>query len=195
LLKERLLKYSPDLVLVAINNTDIGDIGIRGGMERFLPDGSIKFKAGPWWEPIYAVSHISRLFFDAFGYEKFLYAGSDKEIAESKTNIVKIITAFRELSLKSHFRLIIIFHPTKDEIYSNEMKLQDVMREVSENNKIEILDMLNYYSEKEKINSTNSSDYYWKYDGHHNARGYAAFARGVEWKLKETGILDSLMKK
>lgn len=194
LLKEKLLKYRPDLVLVAINSSDIADIVARGGMERFLPDGSVEFKKGPWWEAIYAVSHISRLFFDAFGYENFLYFGSEKEIAESKTNIVEIISAFKELSMKNNFKLIVIFHPYRTEINSKELELKTEMN-VSIHNNIEVFDMLNYFSEKEEINSTNSGDYFWQYDGHHNAKGYEAFARGVEWKLKETGIIDSLMKK
>jgi len=194
LLKERLLKYRPDLVMVAINNSDISDIVARGGMERFLPDGSVEFKKGPWWEAIYAISHISRLFFDAFGYENFLYFGSEKEITESKTNIVEIISAFKELSMKNNFKLIVIFHPYRTEINSKELELRTEMN-VLIHNDIDVFDMLNYYSEKEKINSTNSGDFYWKHDGHHNAKGYAAFARGVEWKLKEMGIMDSLMKK
>ena len=193
LLKEKLLKYNPDLIMVAVNSTDIGEIASRGGMERFLPDGSIKFKEGPWWEPIYAVSHISRLFFNAFGYEKFLYFSTDKDICESKTKIVNTISAFKELSLKNHFKLIVIFHPFREEINSNELKLKTEMS-VSINNKIEVFDMLHYFSEKEKISSTNSGDYFWKHDGHHNAKGYEAFARGVEWKLKEAGIIDSLIK-
>jgi len=75
------------------------------------------------------------------------------------------------------------------------MGVGNVMERISKDNKVEVLNMCAYFREKEKINSTNSNDYFWKYDGHHNAKGYAAFARGVEWKLKQTGILDSLLQK
>ena len=47
LLKERLLKYNPNMVIVAINSSDIDDLIIRGGMERFQPGGILKYKEGP----------------------------------------------------------------------------------------------------------------------------------------------------
>jgi hypothetical protein len=47
LLKDRLIRYKPDLVLLALNASDLNDLLIRGGMERFLPDGSVKYKNPP----------------------------------------------------------------------------------------------------------------------------------------------------
>jgi lysophospholipase L1-like esterase len=195
LLKERLLKYRPDLVVLAVNCSDISDILLRGGMERFQPDGTLKYNPAPCWEPIYAISHISRLVFSAMGYNSILIKEDETEFQKSKENIVEILRSFKTLSEKEHFHLIMVFHPIKREINSNKLELKSVMEEVSLNNKIDVLNMLDYYKNIEKMVSTNSNEYFWKYDGHHNAKGYAAFARGVEWKLKQTGILDSLINK
>jgi lysophospholipase L1-like esterase len=195
LLKQRLLKYKPDIVLVAINKSDINDIAVRGGMERFKPDSTVEFNAAPWFEPIFAVSHISRLFFDAFGYTNLLFSFTDKQVAESKIKISQIITSFKDLSIKNKFNFIVIFHPHKNEIDKHKFEFEDMIKPLEAREDITVLNMFTYFSEIEKIDSSNSQNYFWKYDGHHNAKGYAAFARGVEWKLKETGILDSLMQK
>jgi hypothetical protein len=194
LLKERLLKYKPDLVLLAVNNSDISEILIRGGMERFRPDGTLKYNPAPWWEPIYAMSHISRLLFSALGYNDILLKDDQTELLKSKQKIIDIICTFKKLSEKGNFKLVVIFHPFKSEINLNKLELESVMKSVSANNDVEVLNMLKYYN-NEKIDSNNSNDYFWKQDGHHNAKGYAAFASGVEWKLKQIGIIDSLMCK
>jgi len=195
LLKERLLKYKPDLVFIAINNSDIDDIAVRGGVERFKANGSVKFNSAPCWEPLYAVSHISRLIFDALGYSKQLFEFSDKQILDSKNKIIEVISEFKELSVQKNFKFVVIFHPTKKEIDDNKMSLENVMDTVEGIYNVEVLDMLKYFKNKEKINQENSSSYFWKQDGHHNAKGYKVFANGVEWKMKEMGIIDSLISK
>ncbi len=195
LLTDKLLKYKPDLVVLAVNNSDISDIILRGGMERFQPDGTLKYNSAPWWEPIYATIHISRLVFSAVGYNSILVKEDNAEYSKAKEKIAEVLCRFKTLSEKEHFKLIVVFHPVKSEINSNNLELKSVISKVSENNSIDVLNMLDYFIKIEKINAANSKEYYWKKDGHHNAKGYAAFARGVEWKLKESGILDSLFRK
>ena len=39
LFRGRLLKYKPSMVIVTVNNTDIPEVMIRGGFERFAQDG------------------------------------------------------------------------------------------------------------------------------------------------------------
>ncbi|MBU0487848.1 MAG: hypothetical protein KKA07_07995, partial [Bacteroidetes bacterium] len=60
LLERKLMIYKPDLVIVAVNTTDVDDIIVRGGMERFV-DGSIEYNSGPWWEFFYQFSYIVRV--------------------------------------------------------------------------------------------------------------------------------------
>jgi hypothetical protein len=42
------------MVLLTINSTDFADFIYRGGLERFKENGKLKFRFGPWFEPIYA---------------------------------------------------------------------------------------------------------------------------------------------
>lgn len=53
--------YRPQEIIVLLNTTDIGEVMTRGGKERFLTNGKVKYNNGPWWEPIYAVSFVGRL--------------------------------------------------------------------------------------------------------------------------------------
>ena len=195
LLKNKLLKYKPDLVLLSINSTDLQDIFIRGDMDRFQADSSVRFRNPPWWEPIYAMSHISRLLFSAMGYNELLYKESETDFKKEKQIIIENINDYCKLADGNNFKLVVIFHPGKGEIESGQMDLSDIHDDLKRSNKVEVFDMLNYFIKEEKISSINCGQYYWKNDGHHNAKGYELFARGVEWKLKEMGIIDSLMKK
>jgi hypothetical protein len=198
LLKEKLLKYKPDLVILTLNATDISDVTIRGGIERFQPDGSLKYNKPPWFEPVYATSHLSRLIFDnVLKYDELLIKRSKNRYVpeEMVRKIYDCLLLFKELSIEYHFRLLIVFHPLNYEVLCNRLDLAPVMAGISADSTIGLLDMLWYFRTKESIGQTNFSSYFWKFNGHHNAKGYAAFARGIEWKLDELGIVDSLMQK
>jgi hypothetical protein len=195
LLKEKLLKYKPDLVILTTNFSDISDIMIRGGSERFQSDGTLKYNKPPIWEPVYAMSRISRLVFSALDYNEEFMKNNRIDESYSKSKIFQAILKFTELSMLNDFKLIVVFHPSKQEIEQNKMALSDVLDAVRLKTKINYVNMLDYYRTMEHIDSSNCSRYYWVHDGHHNAKGYEVFARGVELKLKEMGILDSLRAK
>ena len=195
LLKEKLLKYNPDLVIVCINISDISDILVRGGIERFQSNGTVKFKKPPWWEPIYATLRISRLIFDnLLGYNELLQKESESNYEASKKKILEAIYLFDNLANMENYKLLVVFNPMKNEIDEGKSAFSDEISKINKNTNIEVLDLLEFYKTL-KINSSNSNKYFWKYDGHHNAKGYEIFAKGVVWKLNEMGIIDSLKKK
>ena len=193
LLKEKLLKYKPDIVLLAINFTDITDVAARGGMQRFQPDGTIRFNKAPYWEPVYAMSYISRLFFAAMGYNVNLL--NSAQCMDAETKITEIISNFDSLCSNNNCKLVLIFHPNKSEISRQKMQMDGIFQSIKAKGHPETLNLLDYFTKIEKIDASNASSYYWVEDMHNNAKGYAAFARGVEWKLKQMGIIDSLIYK
>lgn len=195
LLREKLLKYKPDLVVLSINCSDIEDVLIRGGMERFQKNGTLKYNQPQAYEPLFAMSRISRLFYSAIGYNEVLIKPDKTNKNYCKEKIIEAIEKFNELGLNNNFSFIVIFNPLKNDFFTKSMELSYVMDDIRTLKNINSFDMLNYYMNVEKIDTSSCSNYYWVNDGHHNAKGYAVFARGVEWKLKEMGIIDSLMKK
>jgi len=66
ILEEKLFAYQPDAVIYLINNSDVNDIIFRGGNERFLADGTTKFKSAPWFHAIFRFSHVARLILQEF---------------------------------------------------------------------------------------------------------------------------------
>lgn len=197
LLKTKLLKYKPDLVILCINSSDIEDIRIRGGWERFKADGTVIYNNPPWWEPLYAGFRFLRPAFHLAGYNEMLLKENDPQSfdPESGKKLEAVIEAFGQLATLQNFRLLVVFHPTRAENEAGNAPWSKLARDTEKNGVYDVLDLLQYFKVTRRVKPENSYLYYWPYDGHHNSRGYAAFAEGVEWKLLQTGILDSLINR
>jgi len=192
LLKEKLLKYKPDLVLLALNNSDISDVIIRGGMGRFKSDGTLIFNKAPNWEPIFAVSYLSRFVFkNALKYNDILVKRNSEKYQIARTQIFQALKQIQELALKNNFEFVVVFHPVKDEISKGKLDLADVLSRVKKETQIVNFNLLEYFLDMEGINSSNFDQLYWEHDGHHNALGYEKFANGIEWKMKKMNIIQS----
>jgi len=194
LLRDKLMKYNPDLVLMAVNQTDIYDALIRGGMERFKADSTLN-ELMPKWERLYALSYITRLIIhNVLKYDDYLFKKTDydKNMGKGIEMIYTAVKLTNALVTGNHSDFIVIFHPSKDEIKSQNFILKKLIHQLEAETHIKFIDLFEYYSTTEKMSKHNLIEYYWPLDSHHNANGYAVFARGVEWKLKQMGIIDSL---
>lgn len=190
LLKECLLKYEPDLVLLTLGSSDFDFYTFRGGFERFTPE-SVQFRKGPRWEKLYAVSYIFRfLINDQLHYRKFLLPEDyKKDSVKAMNDIDQCTRQFYQLSLENKFRLVVVFYDDRDNRYTF------LINKLKQEKMIPVIDLFEYNKNVEKITRHNKSIYYWPVDGHYNAKGYDLLARGVLWNLKEMGILDSLFVK
>ena len=195
LFKGKMLKYKPDLLILSINMSDISDVIVRGGMERFQPNDKLKYNDEPWWAVIYNTTHISRILFTSvLGYNDLFFKEGDGKDKFAIKQIFDGILLFKTLCNDNNVKLLVVFNPIKSEIINNRIELDDVMKKVELDGDIFCLNLLEFFSIS-GITKDNCSNYYWKYDGHHNAKGYELYARGVEWKLNQMGILDSLIIK
>lgn len=119
MLKHKLLHYNPDLVIVSVNNSDIDDILYRGGMERFHEDGTTHFRKGPWFEKLYAISHLARYIIEKpLGYDPRLIKRSKKKQVnrDSQRAIASCMSRFQQLGRENEFKLMAILHPVPDEL-------------------------------------------------------------------------------
>ncbi|MDD4236836.1 MAG: GDSL-type esterase/lipase family protein [Bacteroidales bacterium] len=170
------LQFKPDIVVVCINYSDIQDVLFRGGYERFKPDG-VKFKRGPWWEPIYAMSHLSRLFFRLkFNQSLIAYNAYDREQEKSLSIIKTTIDSIKQLSDNNSIELVFVFHPMKESVKEGKNPFKEVIEELNDED-ISTINLFEYYSKPEIVSNIN--DYYWVKDGHHNAKGYKLMAEGI----------------
>jgi lysophospholipase L1-like esterase len=180
------LQFIPDIVVVCINHSDVQDVLFRGGYERFTKDG-VNFKKGPWWEPIYAMSHLSRLFFRLkFNQSLISYKAYDREQEKSLGIIKTTLDSINQFSNYNSIKSLFVFHPMKESVKDGENPFNDMIEVLSDEG-IATINLFEYYSKPEIAN--NIKDYYWVKDGHHNAKGYKLMAEGIYEGFCENYIL------
>lgn len=197
LLHERLLSVDPDLVIVAINTTDVYDIAARGGMERFQPDGSTMYSvAPPSWEWLYGISFIFRhVVHDLLRYD-WLFM-TPHEIAKARRDALSLITsavdAFADLSQEAGFGLLIVTHPQRWEVRVNNYNYDfgDVVSYLEGNAGVASIDLLDYYTAKGIMNEENASEFYWPVDGHHTGPGYQAMGDAIADAVKRLQLISN----
>ena len=195
LLKEKLLPFKPDLLIIAINHSDVYDVVIMGGMERFQDDDSTVFSGkAPSWEWAYAISYIFRhMIHDIFQYNYFFIKNRVMESEERKAveKIRSVIYDFKRLSQENSFDLLVVIHPVNWEIkYGGYLlSFNPLIIELKNEQGISLIDLLDYYKVNNLITKENSSDYFWRIDLHHNTKGYEVMGNAITNKIVELDLL------
>jgi len=190
LLEKKLLKYAPDLVLLALNTTDFEFYNFRGGFERFTANG-IKFRNAPCWEKLYATSYIFRFYINNLLKYQNLISPKENEAnyANAQYDIYNCILKFYNLSLKNKFQLVIVLvDDTKNDYFPIIEKLKQLKT-------IPVIDLFEYNKNIADVTINNRNKYYWEVDGHCNSNGYNLFAEGVLYNLMKMGTIDSINSK
>lgn len=184
-LRDRLLKYKPDIVVYSNGSNDLlFDHLIYGGMERFAPDSTVKNKyKNHSWLWLYEVSHLFRAIMNVAGYDATLFGIADRKQNEitSISDARKIAADYSRLAINNHFECIEIIRVDKDEIEQGcyKFNLQQLTAGIVPTQNFSRLSLLQYYTDSLGINEKNCHEYFWKTDGHHNAKGYNAMAKGI----------------
>ncbi len=193
LLKKNLLGFKPKIVLLSINQSDIYDVVLRGGFERFTSNGKITLKERPWWEFFYQFSFIIRhIVHDIFKINRQLM--SDKTYRdEVKVALDKlqqcVVSDFKNLAIDNKFELIVILHPMQYELENNSFNLDPLFYSLKKDKLITTINL------KEEFNILKSkfqfqySTLYWQNDMHHNSKGYQLWATIMAEKISFTKTL------
>jgi lysophospholipase L1-like esterase len=195
LLREKLLSYHPDLVIVAINITDVWDITLRGGLERFRPDGSVGVPhAAPPWEWLYGISYLSRpVVHGLLGYDEYLIARSAVSARQQAAvaDMRATVTAFTTLAEEHGFRLLFLLHPLAYEVEQGHYDpvFDGFVAGVKQMPGIEALDVLGEWQARQILTPENVWSFYWPIDWHHNAQGYAALGQAAAEKVLRMNML------
>lgn len=181
LLEQKVVHYHPDIVTLTINESDLNDIAIRGGKERFHADSTMHFRDAPSWEWLYGASFIARLVaIDALGFDVTLHVSqsqAEKEHLQVMQVLNECIDTFHQVCLKNNIRPIFIFHPIGREMKSGHMEFEKTMR-YTKSKGYEYINMLEYF-QQHGVTPKNSTNYFWSFDAHNNANGYKLFAKGI----------------
>ena len=184
LLADRLCKYEPDVVFEFINSSDIGDVIVRGGFERFGADSSTHFKPAPWWENIYAHSYIARLIIRNGLHLNSLYLSEDenrKATQQAIETLDSCVDKFQTLCNQKGIRCVFVFQPAYFDFGLGKPECQPLIK-YADSRKYEAIDLFDFF-EKNGVTAQNAGNYFWPIDNHNNNTGYALFAKAVKSKL------------
>lgn len=179
LLERRLIRYNPKIVIVCMNNSDISDVIVRGGKERFN-NGTVKYSEGPWWEFFYSYSYIFRNITHSIFHLNYLLLTDKQNEIESKIAIEKlkesIVTDYENLAKKYSFKLVVVLHPMQYELEQKKFMIGDLFSEFKKDTSILTVNLYSEYSALQKNRQYNFKDLYWQTDLHHNSTGYRLWA-------------------
>jgi lysophospholipase L1-like esterase len=191
------VNLKPDLVLLALNNSDINDVYTRGGNDRFVDDRQV-LRRGPWWEIFYAVSFIIRKHVrEDLRYSIYLIPIDSEGVEQqfARNEIVKCLILLNNTCKQRGIDFILIVMP-------NQFEMERILACPDRARKADaLLDGMGLlyeqllkegfptiflpecYEEKMRSSQTNPSQYYWEHDFHHNEEGYKMFADCVSGQL------------
>ena len=184
-LKDSLKIYT---AVFLINSTDISDIMIRGGNERFLLNGDIKYIDTPWWERVYAFSLVFRLMIhNVWDYDRNLMTHKERERREKiafenlKNLFHKDIIPF---CFERNIKLIIAIHPLEWEL-NDKLNYNVLISSFHQTDNAIVIDTYNPIYENNK-----KSSIYLAIDKHFNEKGSEIIADEIFNVLKPLTYSD-----
>jgi hypothetical protein len=182
--KNELVHTKPEIVLMITNQTDLLDVQLRGGFERFQPDGGVKFNPAPSGFIFYKYSRIFRIVSLFFGYREGMIKLQKWEDSQyEKDALVKtfLLTDSLCIHIDSHFVLISHSLPgnvEKQKVYTE--GILECVQKKSEN--IKAFNLTDSYNRKTENYDYNQ--YAWPINGHFNSYGYQLMAEAVYENLQ-----------
>ena len=184
ILKDRLLPLRADLAILVLNNSDINEVVVRGGQERFQPDGALRYRQGPFWEPVYALSFLARLVVHAgLGFNYFLIRGGrmPAELETAGAGILAAVEEIQRLCGEHGMPLLVVVSPIAWEVQqgSYEPEFEEALNLIAGNPRLGFVDLLKDFGSEGTITPSTVAGFYWPLDYHHNERGYAVMGGAI----------------
>lgn len=197
LLEKKLMAYNPDMVILSINGSDIHEITLRGGFERFKDDGTTG-RPAPKWEPFYQYSHVVRFVVHVLlGFHEDLITRS--EATKNRKRFIRIMetinTKIDSLSRQNGFEYLLVVHPIGYDFQSNRYAYDELneLVELLDNSQSPFLDIRKCLAKDGYLTKEDVEPIYWPIDKHFNMKGYELYAKYVASKIESEFLkTDSL---
>lgn len=189
-LKNFLLSYQPQIVILTINSTDLGDLYYRGGLERYQPP--FIQATPPWWEFLYGSSLIFRNFMHKIlGYNGHLLSPQQTQEAFTKSEalLMDVTRQFHQLCREHQIEFILLIRPQLKDIQDGKLPFQGLEAQLTQDSSLHILNLAKVYQEEGFMTAKNAHLFYWPIDRHHNVKGYQIWAKVVEDYLIKNNLL------
>jgi lysophospholipase L1-like esterase len=177
MLKKLSSKYNISTAVFLMNGTDLSDVIQRGGNERFVSPRNLQLKPTPWWERIYAVSFIFRLYVHNVLKLNYQFKNAEQEITEKQASVQTLANLFQKQIIpycKSHnINVVVAQHPLNWE-------MQDTANYISLESRLQQLKGICYVNTYDSIKLQNTKQpLYYKLDLHFNHEGYRIIAKNI----------------
>ena len=191
LLRDKLMKYHPTHVIMCFNNSDVDDIILRGGMERFQKDGTTVTRNGPWWQGLYAWSHTVRMVATAKGYgETFISKKEERALQDTAVNrIYDCLQMTRQLCAEQGIYYISVLQPYPDAFVGDGSAPINQIHTNRERPPIHLESLLPVFAPY--LKNDGWKQYTWPINKHFNEKGYELYANLLVQTIDLTDKLDS----
>lgn len=194
---EQLVKLKPDIFIAGINSTDIDDIIVRGGIERFHEDGFTRYKKGPWYHVYYIKSHFVRFLTHVVFQRDRLFLTKNERASEegvAKEVIAESISYMDFISKENDVKPFFVFHPIPKHSKFSKLKKEsfvvenycfkeEELRDFRTNKQFNITNIC--YPLTMRLAGEKIEDYAWPVNGHFNDQGYRIMAEEIFLVIKE----------
>lgn len=180
LLRQRFLRYRPDLVVVALNQSDLDDVTWWGGMERFHDDGTTRGRPRPRGLGAYRHSHLARWFLHTVaGLDRrtFTYDLPARVAWDAQLAIVESLQVLADLGERHGFDLLVLVHPVPRMLDRQQLGFFQAFFDTLHERGIEVRDLSQPLIDA--LAGMRYEEFAWPVDSHFNARGYAVMAELV----------------
>jgi lysophospholipase L1-like esterase len=191
LLKRKLLKYHPDLVVVVINSSDLSDLMYRGGESRFTKRGRLNKPKTTVLQRLAFRSHLVRAFLSRIlGYSADFYLSQSDSFRlkeDALANLMKTFARFETLSHEHGFQLKVLALPTFSEFGNYIGCYLWQSKEALERGGIPVFDL--YSALDPKMQEAKKGEMAWPLDGHYTSRGYKLIGEAVDSLFREKNLI------
>ena len=183
MLVDKLLPYRPDFVLLVVNNSDVSDVILRGGMERFQPDGTVRGVEPPPMPWLYESSQLARLIlFEVFDYTHLLITRTEREKREQQAveKLMALVGEFNTVLESQGVDFTLVLAPHHNELRRDRYERLDALKDYALQHQIDVIDTKPYLYSKLEEHEGKLADLYWPIDMHFTELGYRYFAEAIE---------------
>jgi hypothetical protein len=189
LLKRLKSGINPEVVILNLNSSDINDVIIRGGNERFGKNNKFHFRKQKWWEYIYSFSYLFRYVTNTI-LQKGPFEYDDTDIPYALGQINAKIDEYIRYCKSINAKFVLVISPTPKELYKNVFYLYDIKQAIDAKSDVQVIYMHSFMAEALQRNNVPLEYYYYPLDLHMKPIGNWLWGETVAAVLTERGIIQ-----
>lgn len=194
LLRQRLLPYRPDVVVLVVNPSDVHDVMLRGGLDRYTSDGWVRPPPPSRKEWLLARSHLARALLITTSRQPnaalTLTRMTDAQIARACEELTDAAVAIAELGRAEGFETLVLSQPLMNDLTGpGGPGILAPVLPLAVARGVRAVDLQPWFVAR--LEGRRVADVFFPVDQHFNEEGYALLAEAVKEVLSNAGLLPA----